>query len=300
MYNTVWLRRSFKSLFCFNKPLVYFDNASTTQKPLFLLDIIKHINNYSVYTRCVGYQPTSLTTVLRKSNEYIKSTYSVNNDYTWIPFKSSMDAINTIYNSYWSNKQGTRILTCIDSEHLVFTPIFGRTNAFDLAVIGLDPDLIPNIRQYLSNITNNISLIILNHMSNVVGLLIPIRLYVYFKCPNTALIIDGTQAASHFNINIESINCDVYLISSDNIYTFPNICLCFIKLKLLTNLNQLALDYKGVHKLSLNPFNCILNITPITYQSHSPKALDIINLTEILKWKQRFNLNHEEHICKYL
>ncbi|PIM96273.1 Cysteine desulfurase [Candidatus Hodgkinia cicadicola] len=143
-------------------------------------------------------------------------------------------------------------------------------------------------------------MIILNHMSNVVGLLIPIRLYVYFKCPNTALIIDGTQAASHFNINIESINCDVYLISSDNIYTFPNICLCFIKLKLLTNLNQLALDYKGVHKLSLNPFNCILNITPITYQSHSPKALDIINLTEILKWKQRFNLNHEEHICKYL
>ncbi len=299
MHNIIWLRKSFKSLFCFNKPLVYFDNASTTQKPLFLLDVFKHIN-YGVCTEFVGYQPTSLTTILKKSNKCIKSIYSMNNDYTWMTFKSSMDAINAIYNSYWSNKQGTRILTCIDSEHSTFSPIFGKANAFNLDVIGLDPDLIPNIRQYLSNITNNISLIILNHMSDVVGLLIPIRLYAVFKRPNTALIIDGTQAASHFNINIESINCDVYLISSDNIYTFPNICLCFIKLKLLTNLDQLALNYKGVHKLSLNPFNCILNITPITYQSHSSNVLDIIGLTEVLKWKQRFNLNHEEHICKYL
>ncbi len=55
-------------------------------------------------------------------------------------------------------------------------------------------------------------------MSDVVGLLIPIRLYVYFKYLNTTLIIDGIQAASHLDINIGSVSCDVYLISSDNIY----------------------------------------------------------------------------------
>ncbi|PIM96611.1 Cysteine desulfurase [Candidatus Hodgkinia cicadicola] len=299
MYNTVWFRRSFKSLFCFNRPLFHFDNTSTTQKPLFLLDIIKWIN-YNACFRLGNHQLVPLTTLLKGSNECIKSIYSVNTDYTWMVYESFMVAINAIYNNYWLNKQGSKILTCIDSNPAVLASISGKTAFFDLSVIGLDPNLIPNIRRYLSSITNNISLIILNHMSDVVGLLIPIRLYAYVKRANTVLIVDGTQAASHFDIDIGSTNCDAYLISSDKTYAFPNICLCFIKLTLLTNLNLLALDYKGIHKLSLNPFNCVLNTTPITYEPYSSNALDMIGLTEVLKWKRGFDLNHEKHICRYL
>ncbi len=224
----------------------------------------------------------------------------MNNDYDWAVYNSLMEAINAIYNSYRINRQRVKILTCINSNPAVFVSTSGKTNFLDLTVIGLDSDLIPNIRRYLSSITNNISLIILNHMSDVVGLLIPVRLYAYVKHPNTVLIIDGTQAASHSNIDIGSTNCDAYLISSNKICASLNICLCFIKLTLLTNLNLLTLDYKGIHKLSSNPFNCVLNTIPITYKPYSPKALDIINLTEILKWKQRFDLNYGKHIYRYL
>ncbi|PIM96561.1 Cysteine desulfurase [Candidatus Hodgkinia cicadicola] len=300
MYNTVWFRRGeFKPLLCFNKPLFYFNNTPTIQKPLFLLDIIKWIN-HNACLRSRDNQHTLLTTLLKGSNEYIKSIYSMNNDYTWLVYNSLIEAINAIYNSYWVNGQRVKILTCIDSNPATFAPISGKTNLLDLNVIGLDPDLIPNIRQYLSSITNNISLIILNHMSDVVGLLIPVRLYAYVKYPNTVLIIDGTQAASHSNIDIRSTNCDAYLISSNKIYASLNICLCFIKPIILTNLNLLTLDYKGIHKSSLNQFNYVLNTIPITYEPYSSKALDIIGLTEILKWKQEFNLNHGKHICRYL
>ncbi len=224
----------------------------------------------------------------------------MNNDYTWLVYSSFAEAIDVIYNSYWVNEQRVKILTCIDSNPAVFALTSKKTKLFDLSIIELDSDLILNIRQYLSSIINNISLIILNHMPDVVGLLIPVRLYAYVKCYNTVLIIDGTQEAIHSNIDIRSTNCDVYLISLDKIYASLNICLCFIKPTLLTNLNLLALDYKGVHKSSPNQFNCVLNTTPITYEPYSSKALDIIGLTEILKWKQRFNFNYGKHICKYL
>ncbi|PIM96602.1 Cysteine desulfurase [Candidatus Hodgkinia cicadicola] len=279
--------------------MFYFNNIPTIQKPLFLLDIFKWIN-HNACLRSGSYQHTLLTTLLKGSNEYIKSIYSVNNDYTWLVYNSLMETINAIYNGYWVNGQRVKILTCINSNPAVFVSTSGKTNFLDLNVIGLDSDLIPNIRRYLSSITNNISLIILNHMSDVVGLLIPVRLYAYVKCPNTALIIDGTQAASHSNIDIRSTNCDAYLISSNKICTSLNICLCFIKPTILTNLNLLALDYKGIHKSSLNPSNDVLNTIPITYKPYSPKTFDIINLTEILKWKQKFNYNYGKHICRYL
>ncbi|PIM96117.1 Cysteine desulfurase [Candidatus Hodgkinia cicadicola] len=299
MYNTIWFRREFKPSFCFNKPLFCFNNITTIQKPLFLLDIIKWIN-HNACLRSRDNQHTLLTTLLKGSNKCIKSIYSVNNDYTWLVYNSFMETINAIYNGCWVNGQRIKILTCINSNPAVFVSTSGKTNFLDLTVIGLDPDLIPNIRRYLSSITNNISLIILNHMSDVVGLLIPVRLYAYVKCSNTALIIDGTQAASHSNIDIGSTNCDAYLISSNKICTSLNICLCFIKPTILTNLNLLALDYKDIHKSSLNPFNCVLNTIPITYKPYSPKALDIIRLNEILKWKQGFDLNYGKHIYRYL
>ncbi len=123
---------------------------------------------------------------------------------------------------------------------------------------------------------------------------------MFIKRSNTTFVVDGTQVAPHLDVNIGSINCDVYLISTNKMYTFPSIGLCFVKTKLLNNLNQLALEYRGIHQLSLHPFSRILNTTSITYGSCSSSNFGMTSLAEVLKWKRRFNSNHEEHICKYL
>ncbi|PIM96954.1 Cysteine desulfurase [Candidatus Hodgkinia cicadicola] len=272
-----------------------------TQRPLFLFNILKYMD-YAVCTRsekrCGPH--AVLTTIFRKSHEYIKTIYSLQNDYACVVYGSIMEAINVIYNSYWFNGKKVRILTCVNSNHSVIAPIYGRPNCFSLDVIGLDPDFIPNVRQYLWTMTNDISLVVLTHMSNVISMLIPIRLYVCIKRSSTTFVVDGTQVAPHFDVNIGSINCDVYLISTNKMYTFPSIGLCVVKSKLLNNFNQLALEYKGIHQLNLHPFNRILNTTSITYESCSSSTFGITSLAEVLKWKRRFNLNHGEHICKYL
>ncbi len=301
MFNTIWIRRSFKSLYWLNKPLIYFDNASLTQRPLFLFNILKYMD-YVTCTRSERYCCTHavLTPIFRSSYEHIKTIYSVQNNYTCVVYGSIMEVINTIYNSYWFNGKKIRILTCVNSNHSIIAPIYGRSNCFSLDVIGLDPDFVPNVRQYLWTMTKDISLVVLTHMSNVISMMVPIRLYVYIKRSNTTFIVDGTQVTPHFDINIGSINCDAYLFSSNKMYTFPSIGLCFIKSKLLNNLSQLVLGYRGVHQLNLQPFSCILNRSPITYESCSSRTFGITSLVEVVKWKQRFNLNHEQHICKYL
>ncbi|PIM95800.1 Cysteine desulfurase [Candidatus Hodgkinia cicadicola] len=258
--------------------------------------------DYAICTRFEQrYRPHAvLTTIFRKSHEYIKTIYSLKNNYACVVYGSISEAINIIYNSYWFNGNKVRILTCVNSNHSLIAPIYGRPNCFSLNVIDLDPDFIPNVRQYLWTMTNDISLVVLTHMSNVINMLIPIRLYVFIKRSNTTFVVDGTQVAPHLDVNIGSINCDVYLISTNKMYTFPSIGLCFVKTKLLNNLNQLALEYRGIHQLSLHPFSRILNTTSITYGSCSSSNFGMTSLAEVLKWKRRFNSNHEEHICKYL
>lgn len=150
MFNTIWIRRSFKSLYLLNKPLIYFDNASLTQRPLFLFNILKYMD-YVICTRSERYCCTHavLTTIFRRSLEHIKTIYSVQNNYACVVYGSIMEAINTIYNSYWFNGKKIRILTCVNSNHSIIAPIYGRSNCFSLDVIGLDPDFVPNVRQYL-------------------------------------------------------------------------------------------------------------------------------------------------------
>ncbi len=285
MHNIIWLRKSFKSLFCFNKPLVYFDNASTTQKPLFLLDVFKHIN-YGVCTnpgRGQYYTSFLLSNLLNKSRDYIKHIYSKQGNYECIIYKSVTEAINAIYNNYWFIGKKVKVLTCIDNHHSIIAPVYGKLNVFTLNVIGLDSDLIPNVRQYLNYIKNSISIVILNHMSNVIGILVPIRLYSYIKKYTITFIVDGSQSAPHFEVDIELINCDAYLLSSHKSYAFVGTGICLGKQHFINDLNPLILGGGGVHKISFNPFNCLLNGIPDKHESGSPMVWGIVGLTELIK-----------------
>ncbi|PIM96024.1 Cysteine desulfurase [Candidatus Hodgkinia cicadicola] len=219
--------------------------------------------------------------------------------FNWAIYKSPAEIITIICNNNWFNKRGKRILTCIDSSHLFLTLTYNKINISNIEIIELDSDFIPNIRQYLLHI-NNISLIVLSHNSNITGLLTPIRLYNCVKNKNTVLMIDGTKAVSDFNINIEYQTCDIYLISPNNTHAFSNICLCFIKSNLLTKLNLKQLKHRIANKSIINLFNYVFNVRLIVYNAYPTRILDIIWMSKTYKLRQRFSLNQEKCIYKYL
>ncbi|PIM95092.1 Cysteine desulfurase [Candidatus Hodgkinia cicadicola] len=302
MSNVIWLRTKFNALYFFNKPLIYFDNASTTQKPWFLLNIFKYLN-YNICSnpgRGQYYVGILSSKILNESRNYLKHIYLKCTNYECITYKSVTEIINAVYNNYWFMRKKVTILTCVDSHHSVIAPIYGKLDIFTLNVIGLDHDFIPNVRQYLNYIKNNVSLLIFNHMSNVIGILIPIRLYSYIKKDNMIFVVDGAQSAPHFDINIKSINCNAYLLSAHKLYSFSNMGICFGKKNFFNDLNPLILGGGGVHKITLNPFNCFLNSIPDKHESGSPTSFGLTCLSEILQWEKKINLDHEKYICRYL
>ncbi len=186
-----------------------------------------------------------LDLILSKARKIIKSIVNANGNYECIAYKSVTEAFNALYNVK-SNKR-IKILLCIDSHHSAIAPLCQRMDAFDLKVIELDYDLIPNIRQYLKLVDNTIAYIVLSHMSNVIGILVPIRLYAYVKKANTILIVDGAQAAAHFDVNIKELKCDAYLISSHKLYGAANIGACICTRSFANSLNPLILGGGGVY-----------------------------------------------------
>ncbi|PIM95970.1 Cysteine desulfurase [Candidatus Hodgkinia cicadicola] len=211
-----------------------------------------------------------------------------------------MEIIRVIYIHYQFNQQRIKILTCIDSNYLFLTSIYDKIINSDIEIIGLDSDFIPNVRQYLSHVINNVSLIILSHISNITGLLTPIRLYYNIKNKNAVLLIDGTKAFSNFNINIEFLNCDIYLISPSDTHVFTYINLCFIKSNLITRFNLEILKNKIMNKFNIDLFKFIFNVKSIVYNAYPARILDIIWLFKVYKKRRWFCFNNNKSIYKYL
>ncbi len=99
-----------------------------------------------------------------------------------------------LYNKY---HKLFKIVACVDNHHSIIGPWLANNN-FNVNIIGLDVDFIPNVRQYLNLVNKNILAVVLTHMSNVLGILVPLRLYLNISNSSSCIAyIDGTQAVPH-------------------------------------------------------------------------------------------------------
>lgn len=138
-----------------------------------------------------------IDSILLKSRKSIKHFINANN-YECVFYKSVTEASNAIciglYNKY---HKLLKIVACVDNHHSIIGPWLSNNN-FNVNIIGLDVDFIPNVRQYLKLVNKNILAVVLTHMSNVLGILVPLRLYLNISNSSSCVsIIDGTQVVPH-------------------------------------------------------------------------------------------------------
>lgn len=205
------------------KPLIYFDNAATSQTPQQVIDCI--VDYYSRYNanihRGVHTLSQEATDAYEEARIKIQQHFNAAKPYEMILTSGTTDSINLVANGFASLLQkGDEIIVSALEHHSNIVPwqmLCEHTGAI-LKVIPMFEDGKLDMDAYVSLLNENTKLVFCNHVSNALGIINPIK-FIIEKAHevNAAVLIDGAQASPHIKADVQALDVDFYVASAHKI-----------------------------------------------------------------------------------
>lgn len=207
------------------KPLVYLDNAATSQKPLSVM------NSWEKYYREInanvhrGIHTLSqlATEEMELSRRKIQKFINAKNDFEVIFTKGTTEGINLIAYSLTNLiKENDEIIISYLEHHSNIVPwqmLCERTGA-KLKVIPIDENGILQLDFLDENLSEKTKIVSVNQVSNALGIVNPIEEIIAKTRANSGamIVIDGAQSAPHFKIDVQKMDCDFFVFSGHKMY----------------------------------------------------------------------------------
>ncbi|TLY50395.1 MAG: cysteine desulfurase [Gammaproteobacteria bacterium] len=207
------------------KPLIYFDNANTAQKPRRVIETVddfyrRHNANVSRAVHTLGEEATSAYEAVRdKLAQFINAKSRDEVIFT----SGTTQAINTVAYSYALPRlqPGDEVLVTTMEHHANIVPwqlVAARTGAKVVpAPITQSGELI--VEEFIKRLTPRVKLAGVTHVSNVLGTINPVReLAKACRARGIPLLVDGSQAAPHLPIDVQALGCDFYAITGHKLF----------------------------------------------------------------------------------
>ena len=202
------------------KPLVYLDNAATSQTPKQVIDVI--VDYYSRYNanihRGVHTLSQEATDAYELSRQKIQHHFNATHPYEMIFTSGTTHAINLVANGFASIlKKGDEIMVSALEHHSNIVPwqmLCERTGAI-LKVIPMDLNGELIMEEYHKLLSDKTKLVFCNHVSNALGTVNPIvEIINAAHKVGAAVLIDGAQAAPHIKADVQALDVDFYVVSA--------------------------------------------------------------------------------------
>lgn len=209
----------------YGKPLVYFDNGATTQKPKVVIDTINELyskDNSNIH-RGVHYLSEQMTERYETARKKVQSYLNAQHSHEIIFTKGATDSINLVAYSFGEAyiRENDEIIISEMEHHSNIIPwqiMCERKNAV-LKVIPINDKGELLLDEYKKLINSRTKLVAITHVSNSLGTINPVKeITAIAHESNIPVLIDGAQAIQHGSIDIQDIGCDFYAFSGHKIY----------------------------------------------------------------------------------
>ncbi len=205
------------------KPLVYFDNGATAQKPLVVIDAIekyyKEIN--ANIHRGVHTLSQLATDAYEVSRNAIQKHVNAKHNHEIIFTAGTTFGINLVANGFAALlKEGDEVMVSHLEHHSNIVPwqlLCERTGA-KLVVIPMNDKGELNLEEFEKLLSDNVKVVAVNHISNALGTVNPIKEIIKKAHKvGAAVLIDGAQAAPHLKPDVQDLDCDFYAFSGHKV-----------------------------------------------------------------------------------
>ena len=206
------------------KPLVYLDNAATSQTPRPVVEAItemyyKHKANVHRGVHTISQEATDL---VESTREKVRKFIGAESTEEIIFTRGTTEGVNLVASSFGEMlSNGDEVIVTVMEHHSNIVPwqLIQRRKRIKLCVVPIDQQGKLKIENYEDLFTDNTRLVALCHASNVLGTVNPIKQMIEIAHRHgVPVLIDGAQATPHMRVDVKDLNCDFYAFSSHKMY----------------------------------------------------------------------------------
>ncbi|MEI4943044.1 cysteine desulfurase [Aeromonas caviae] len=290
-------------------PLVYLDNAATTQKPQAVLDAINHYyraDNANVH-RAAHALSGRATRAFEDARETVARFINAPRSHEVIWTRGTTEAINLVAQSWGMSelRAGDEIVLSTLEHHANIVPwqlVAQRTGAV-IRVIPLDERGDLDIAAYLALLGPRTRLVSVAHVSNALGTVNPVKeMVAAAKAVGALSLIDGAQAVAHLVVDVQAIGCDFYAFSGHKLYGPTGIGVLWGHTALLERMPPWQAGGEMIDRVSFS--GTTFNTLPFKFEAGTPHIAGAIGLTAAIDFvmeQDRDSLaSHEAALTDYL
>ena len=287
--------------------LVYFDNAATSQTPTQVIQkIVEYYENHnSNIHRGLHSLSADATNQYESTRKKIQNHFGIKNDYEVIFTSGTTHGINIVSSGLESQIGSSDELIVSEMEHhsnIVPWQILCEKTGAKLRVIPMKDNGSIDIEAFKKMLNNNVKFVFVNHVSNSLGTINPIKEIIDLSHKNkTKVLIDGAQGAAHFKINLSEIDVDYYVASAHKLCGPTGVGFLYGKSELLEELPP----YQGGGEMisSVTFEKTEYADLPHKFEAGTPNISGVIGFGAAIDYMNNIGFDnieaHEQELLKY-
>ncbi|AKC59931.1 SufS family cysteine desulfurase [Blochmannia endosymbiont of Polyrhachis (Hedomyrma) turneri] len=294
-----------------HKPLIYLDNAASTQKPNVVINYQSQFyqQKYSAVHRGVHTLANLATQEMEEVRMYVASFINASSSDEIIFTKGTTESINLVANT-WGHQyleEGDNIIITEMEHHSNIVPwqMLAKNKNITLRIIPLLPNGTLNLNMLNDLIDNHTKLLSITHVSNVLGTLNPLKDIINnIRTIRSSIIVlvDGAQAIVHEKIDVQLLDCDFYVFSGHKMYGPSGIGILYGKKSILQIMSPWEVGGGMIQKVNLNTDTTFL-APPWRFEAGSPNINGIAGLGAAIRYINNIGLDqiklYEKNIMQY-
>ncbi len=310
MYDIKKIREDFPILSrtIYDKPLVYFDNAATTQKPLCVLDAMRdeYLNVNANVHRGVHWLSQQATDLHEGARETVRKFINAKSTTEIVFTRGTTEGLNLVASSFSDEfmKEGDEVIVSAVEHHSNIVPwqLQARKKGIVLKVIPVDDFGKLDIDEFGKMITSRTKIVSVSHVSNVLGTINPVKDIIHIAHEhNIPVMIDGAQSTPHFAVDMQDLDCDFFVFSGHKIYGPTGVGVLYGKEAWLDKLPPYQGGGEMIENVSFE--KTTFERPPLKFEAGTPDYIATTGLAKALDYVTALGIDniarHEEELTAY-
>src|SRR5580693_782143 len=290
------------------RPLIYLDNAATTQKPQQVIDsIIHYYTNYNANIhRGIHTLAEEATADFEKTRDVVKTFIGAGSREEIIFTKGTTEGINLVAYT-WGRKNikaGDEIIISTMEHHSNIVPwqILCEEKDAVLKVIPINDAGELMLNEYEKILGPKTKLVSIVHVSNALGTVNPVKeIIAQAHAVGAVVMIDGAQSAVHLDINVSDMDCDFFAFSAHKLYGPTGVGVLYGKRELLESMPPFQGGGEMIKEVTLK--KTTFNDLPYKFEAGTPNIADVIAFKSAIQFilsigKEKIR-KHEQELLEY-
>ncbi|MCI6235288.1 MAG: cysteine desulfurase [Prevotella sp.] len=292
----------------YGKPLVYLDNAATTQKPRVVVEAIsdEYYNVNANVHRGVHYLSQQSTELHEEARRVVRDFINAESTNEIIFTRGTTESLNLIASSYSDAfmNAGDEVIVSVMEHHSNIVPwqIIAAKKGINIKVIPMTDSGELVLDDFENMLTERTKLVSITHVSNVLGTVNPIDNIIKTAHEHDIpVMVDGAQSAPHITIDVQQMDCDFFAFSGHKMYGPTGIGVLYGKEKWLERMPPYQGGGEMIESVSFE--KTVFEKLPFKFEAGTPDYVATNGLAKAIEYMKGIGMDnimrHEQELTRY-